>query len=214
MYAKILKWIEAVVMAISVTAALVVLLMLIRYLGQPLWTQEASGWAQAVGSVVAILASFFLFSRQREHEQQEGRDNELARRTKAVAAVQDVAYWALAAMDECVEHKKGMRGIRPESDLVQRLDELRELLNRFVEPATDRVIVLAAMFIGNALLQTKNDLPYPFMDRDDEGIARMTARNDELRLTHERLLRMQRAFEQKCAARGIEVDPPETWIDG
>jgi hypothetical protein len=177
------------------------------------WSTLDSGWAQTIGSVAAIMASFLLFSRQRKHEQQEGRDNELARRTRAVAAVQDVAYWALEAMEECVKHKEGMRGIRPESDLTQRLDELRELLNRFVDPAADRVIVIAAMFIGNALLQTKNDLPYPFLDRDDEGIARMKDRNAELHLTHERLIRMQRALEGKCAARGIELDPAEVWIN-
>lgn len=165
-----------------------------------------ASWVQAVGSVAAIMASFFLFSRQREHEQQEGRDNELARRTRAVAAIQDVAYWALEAMEECIEHKKGMRGIRPESDLFQRLDELRELLNRFVDPAADRVIVIAAMSIGDALLKTKNDLPYPFMDRDDDGIARMTARNGEVRLMHERLIGMQQALQQKCVARGIELE--------
>lgn len=172
-----------------------------------------ASWVQAVGSVAAIMASFFLFSRQREHEQQEGRDNELARRTRAVSAVQDVCFWALDVMDECVKHKKGMRGIRPESDLTLRLDELRELINRFVDPAADRIIVISAMFIGNALLQTKNDLPYPFLDRDDEGIVRMTDRNDELRLTHERLIRMQRALEQKCVARGIELEPAEVWLD-
>jgi hypothetical protein len=177
------------------------------------WSTLDSGWAQAIGSVAAIMASFFLFSRQRKHEQQEGRDNELARRTRAIAAVQDIAFWALEAMDECVDHKKGMRGIRPESDLAQRLDELRELLNRFVEPTADRVIVIAAMFIGNALLQTKNDLPHPFMSRDDEGIARIVDRNNELRLTHERLIRIQTALQQKCAARGIELEPAEVWID-
>lgn len=207
-----MQWVEAIVLAISSTAALIVLLMLIRYLGAPLWTQEASGWAQALGSVVAILASFFLFRRQREHEQQEGRDNDLARRTRAVAAVQDVTYWSLEVIGDCIQQKQGLRGIRTETELIPRLDELREMLNRFVDPAADRVIIIAALFVGNALLETKNDLPSPFLDLDTEGINRMSARRDQLRLTHERLIRMQRALEQKCAVCGVELDPPEVWI--
>lgn len=177
------------------------------------WADLDAGWAQAIGSVAAILASFFLFRRQREHEQQEGRDNDLARRTRAVAAVQDVTYWSLEVMEDCIQQKQGLRGIRTEAELTPRLDELREMLNRFVDPTTDRIIVIAALFVGNALLETKNDLPSPFLDLDTEGINRMSFRRDQLRLTHERLIRMQRALEQKCAARGVELDPPEVWID-
>lgn len=177
------------------------------------WSALDSGWAQAIGSVIAILASFFLFSRQREHEQQHGRDDELARRTRAIAAVQDVAYWSLEAMESCIRQKQGLRGIRTEAELVPRLDELRDMLNRFVDPAADRMIVISALFIGNALLETRNDLPSPFLDLDIEGIERMTDRRDQLRLTHERLIRMQRALEQKCAARGIELEPAEAWIN-
>jgi hypothetical protein len=177
------------------------------------WSTLDSGWAQAIGSVAAILASFFLFQRQRKHEQQQGRDDELSRRTQAVAALQDVCFWALAAMEECVEHKKGMRGRRPEEDLPPRLDELRELLNRFVDPAADRIAILTAMSMGNALLQTKRDLPSPYLDRDDAGISIMEDRNVEMGLMHGRLIAMQHALEQKCAARGIVLDPAQDSIE-
>lgn len=69
------------------------------------------------------------------------------------------------------------------------------------------------MAFGNALLQTKNGLPYPFMDRDDAGIATMEDRNDEMRRMHGTLINIQHALEQKCAARGIAIDPALDWVE-
>jgi hypothetical protein len=199
--------------ALSLTMFMLTLLLIRCAIDFVTWSTLDSGWAQAIGSVVAIMASFFLFRRQRKHEQQQGRDDELVRRTRAVAAVQDVAHWSLEAMEGCILQKQGLRGIGTDAELIPRLDELRNMLNRFVDPTADRIIVIAALFIGNALLETRNDLPAPCLDLDIEGIDRMTARRDQLRLTHERLLRMQRALEQKCTAHGIELEPAEVWID-
>jgi hypothetical protein len=171
-----------------------------------------AAWVQAVGSVAAIMVSFFLFQRQREHEIQQGRDDELARRARAIAAVQDVAYWSLEAIDQCIRHKNGELGILTSAELTPRLDELRDMFNRFVDPSAERVIVTAALFFGNALQETRNDLPSRFMGRDDEGISRITTRRAQLALTHDQLIRMQTALEDSCAARGIALEPATTLV--
>lgn len=175
------------------------------------WSGLDSGWAQAIGSVAAILASFFLFQRQRKHEQQQARDDELARRTQAITTIQDVTYWSLEAITQCIKQKNGELGTVTPSQLTPRLDELRDMFNRFVDPSADRIIVAAALFFGNALLETKNDLAWEFLDRDVDGISRITIRRSLLSLTHDQLVRMQVALENACAARGIQLEPPETF---
>lgn len=95
MYSKVLKWVEVAVLGVSTTAALIVLLMLIRGLGSPLWTQEASGWAQAIGSVVAIGAAYYLGERQAQAALQTVHEADKVAATRkfdSVLAVADSAY--------------------------------------------------------------------------------------------------------------------------
>lgn len=75
---------------------LIATMIIIRWIvGFVSWSALDSGWAQAIGSVAAIMASFFLFKRQRDHELQEAKDEALRRRFLAVqtVAVSHTAPW-------------------------------------------------------------------------------------------------------------------------
>lgn len=54
---KLFERAEVILVASISILTLVCVLLFLRAFGQPLWTQEASGWAQAVGSVAAILVA-------------------------------------------------------------------------------------------------------------------------------------------------------------
>lgn len=70
---KLLGWAEALlVFSISALAFLGVLLLL-RALGEPLWSGEAAGWTQAIGSIVAIFAAFLVADRQFQMSRRETR---------------------------------------------------------------------------------------------------------------------------------------------
>lgn len=214
MYAKILKWVETIVLAVSATATLIVLLMLIRYLGNPLWTQEASGWAQAVGSVVAILASFFLFSRQREHESRQGRDDALLHRMLAMQTVSDVAFRALEAIERLAEKYESefAPGITP--DLTHRLLELRAILDRFAEPTADRIVVLVALTFSTALAETQDDVGIYNTNLTDHIVDRLRTRINELHALQGRLIDQLIKLEERCRARGIDPEYEEEVFTG
>jgi hypothetical protein len=79
-------------LAVSIsTLTFIGVLLFLRAFGQPLWSSEASGWAQAIGSVVTIAVTIALFKRQmREIAMQSRRDRALTlyerrRATHAIA---------------------------------------------------------------------------------------------------------------------------------
>lgn len=131
MYAKILKWVEAIVLTVGSLAALVVLLMLIRYMGDTLWSQEAAGWAQAIGSVIAIYSTFYLFQKQRRYEQKEVQDRyvlqeyEFARMLENIvmaageASTNAASKWA--KQEECTA-------------ALARMDAMRGVLHSYLRP--------------------------------------------------------------------------------
>jgi hypothetical protein len=64
---KLFEWSGILLVATISTMAFVGLLLFLRAFGEPLWTQEASGWAQAIGSVAALGVAIYVMSRQNEH---------------------------------------------------------------------------------------------------------------------------------------------------
>jgi hypothetical protein len=61
---KILDWAHAIFVLVITLVTFIALLLLLRAAGEPLWSQEAAGWAQTVGSVAAIGASFMIANTQ------------------------------------------------------------------------------------------------------------------------------------------------------
>lgn len=178
------------------------------------WSGIDSGWAQAIGSVAAILASFFLFRRQREHELQLGHDDELRRRLFAMQAVSDVAYRSIAAIKRVAEAYMCHFPPGVDPDLTPRLPELRAILDRFADPTADRIVVIVALTFSTALAETQDDIRV--RDRDLEGYVsqRLHDRIIELEAMQDRLITQLVNLENVCRARGIVVAYGEAVIAG
>jgi hypothetical protein len=171
-------------------------------------------WVGAVGTMAAVLASFFLFQRQREHEQQQARDDELRRRLLAMQTVSDVAYRALDAIKKVAEvaECKFPPGIVP--DMAPRLPELRAILDRFAEPTADRIVVLVALTFSTGLVETQDDIRVQGHEMEDYVVRRIYERIADLSAMQNRLTDQLIRLEEKCRARGIDIEYNETVIAG
>jgi ribosomal protein S10 len=171
-------------------------------------------WAGAVGTIAAVLASFFLFQRQREHEVHQARDDELRRRLLAMQTVSDVAYRALDAIKKVAEvvECKFPPGIVP--NMAPRIPELRAILDRFAEPTADRIVVLVALTFSTALVETQDDIRVQGHEMEDYVLTRVYERIADLSAMHDRLIDQLIRLEEKCRAHGIDVEYDETVIAG
>lgn len=178
------------------------------------WNKLDSGWVQAVGSVVAILVSFFFFRRQREHEHQQARDDGLLRRLLAMQTVSDVAFRALEAIERLAEKYECQftPGITP--DLMHRLPELRAILDRFAEPTADRIVVLVALTFSTALAETQDDIGVYNTNLTDHIVDRLRTRINELLAMQGRLIEQLHKLEERCRARGIDPEYKEELFSG
>lgn len=66
MIEKITGWTATVFAILIAVVAFVGVLLMFRALSGELWSEKAAGWAQAIGSVAAILVTVVLFKRQNE----------------------------------------------------------------------------------------------------------------------------------------------------
>jgi hypothetical protein len=63
---KLENAVVAVLLLMVATPAIIGILILLKAAGSLLWSQEAAGWAQATGAIVAIVFSYFAGKRQSE----------------------------------------------------------------------------------------------------------------------------------------------------
>lgn len=181
---------------------------------QPMTISDWGTWAGSIGSIAAVLASFFLFRRQREHERQQAQDDELLRRLVAMQAVSDVAYRAVHAIKSLAEVFECRFNPGVVSDLAPRLPELRTILDRFAEPTADRIVVLVALTFSTALAESQDDIKVKDFDLQDYVAKRLYDRIAELQAMHDRLIAQLVKLEEKCRARSIDIEYDETVIAG
>ncbi len=178
------------------------------------WEKLDSGWVQAVGSIAAILVSFLFFRQQRQHEQQEARDDGLLRRLLAMQTVSDVAFRAIEAIEQLAEtyECEFNPGITP--DVSHRLPELRTILDRFAEPTADRIVVLVALTFSTALAETQDDIKCHDRELKDYVVDRIRARINELHALQGRLITQLHNLEERCRTRGIDPEYEEEVLSG
>lgn len=171
---------------------------------QPMTISDWGTWAGAIGTIAAVLASFFLFRRQREHELARARDADLEKKTNAVQTVHDVLFWSIETVNKCIDIREGQFRSGEAPDVSNRLDELRVLLDRFVTPDADRICALTALFFSNALIETKGDYRIPYDYQNDFVTVRMVERRDTmLKFQASVAVHMNKLLDE-CAARGID----------
>lgn len=173
--------------------------------GPPWWSQEASGWAQAIGSVIAICSSFYLFKRERDHEKKKEAADDLLRRTRSVQAIQDVAFHSIGAVYRCIESCKQQPPSQNLASDIDRIDELRAMLDRFVDPRSERIVNLTAMLFSNALYDTKTDYQLPIERRDDALLTKMLNRHGQMLQQQIELIKIIQTLERQCRALDIDV---------
>jgi hypothetical protein len=123
------------------------------------WSALDSGWAQALGGIAAIAASFGFFYSQKRADIIRGEAESVLTATKAIIAVHTLCDWSINAMEtaydqmEC-QHAAGVVPFEP-----ARFDELRQLFSHFVDPSSNLIILHTALAFSNLLMEAKHDLP-------------------------------------------------------
>lgn len=175
---------------------------------KPLSISDWATWVGALGTIAAIIVTFNIFQHQRRNEQERAKDDELLRRTKSVQVVQDVAVWAIQVVGHCIEVKGNEYTFGIVSDVTPRLDELRVLLDRFVDQRTERNIVVSALFLSHALMETKSDLRTEDPELGRYVYDRMVERKEKMERAHDQLIRQMIAMQNLCAERGLAWESP------
>jgi hypothetical protein len=99
---KILNWAECVIVGTIALLSFLGVLFFLRTFGAPLWSQEASGWAQAFGSIAAILAGFGVANRQAKDAAQLARRDRIEADDDRLTAALCVGMYAADLIEEAV----------------------------------------------------------------------------------------------------------------
>lgn len=164
-----------------------------------------ASWVQAIGSIAAIGATGWLFLAQRASEQKREADAELARKLTAARRAQAVTFWAVEAIGRGAESRDGGG---PDMGLpfrVERLDHLRQMLERIAETAEDNassVALLAVCRNLNEAYVTYTQLPGIY--REIEIKALYSLKTDTQQLL-DRLIEYQMGLEGEANSRGLSI---------
>lgn len=121
------------------------------------WSTIDSGWAQAIGGIAAIGASFGFFYAQKRAELTRAAADSVRAQTNAVVAVLSLCQRSITAMQTALEQVEGQfsPGILPFG--VDRFDELRNLFCQFVDPAANFMSLQTALIFTDFLMEAKHD---------------------------------------------------------
>ena len=165
---------------------------------------EWAAWMEVWGTMVAIFVSALLFHRQRQVEVKKAADEALLSRYRTVQAVQSVTFWALEVMRQGLEHMETDGAYGTLAFGSERFDQVRDLVERFVDPAVDNVCLQTALITSHKIAEFKSDF---FAVRDsvlrDHSIQKCIQRIREIEETHQRLINMQIELQQKCKMLGL-----------
>jgi hypothetical protein len=133
-------------------------LIIIRWvIGFVTWSTLDSGWTQAIGSIIALAASFGFFYAQKRAEVVRIETESILTMTKSVIAVLHVSKWTIDAMETALEQMEcqHVSGIIPFS--TDQFDELRAAFSQFVDPMADFTTLLHALKFSTFLSEAKVD---------------------------------------------------------
>src|SRR5256885_1177099 len=111
MLGKISRLMAVLVIGLILIVGFLIVILTIRT--SPLWSQEAAGWAQAFGTIAAIVGTWFVARHQQEHGQRVLQAEVLSADKKKAEACFEVAKDACVVLDNVAaqfrEHANGAK---------------------------------------------------------------------------------------------------------
>lgn len=196
--------------------ALIGVLLLLRALSATLWSQEAAGWVQALGSIAAIYGAFALSREQhrkdalaeaarRGHDAYKADNEEFSARTLAVRNLVQVAYAGLESGKKLIDHAGSDEPVWESEKYAAHIDQTRAVLDALVAPNTEHLALLTALNVSRTLNQVRYDMQYINGTKRDEVIKRCTEAINDAYSFVGRLANIQAEMIELCAARGIPI---------
>lgn len=176
-----------------------------------------AAWVQAVGSIAAIIGSFRIARRQHEHERAADRerrrdemqgalDEQLRARTLAVRNVVQVATHALDTVRLGVAHVRASQGRWEADAFLLKADQLRQVLDSLITPATEHLAVVSALQISQIVVLTHADMKNTGGAMTQQLVSRSDDRIVEGYRTLENLIQLQARLVAMCRSRGIPLE--------
>jgi hypothetical protein len=138
---KLFDWAGVLLVTSISTLAFVAVLLFLRTFGEPLWSQEASGWAQAIGAVAAIYFSYRAGQKQGEDALNTVREADKIAAERKFNAV-------LAVVDTAVSYAHRISDIFSEGS-ASYLDLCIRYSERFMSDLMDALQVIPAHELGS-----------------------------------------------------------------
>lgn len=157
----IVKWLNnpVVITVLLVTGTVSDLVLVGR--AYDLSKSDWASWVQAVGSIVAICASFYFFARQRKVEQKDARDRLLFEDYQSAQVLENIAMACGGAADAVVQAWKAQDGLPA---AIARLDELRSLMHGAVQPSHGVGLHHRVLAVDLQTVEIKAICAHPYSD--------------------------------------------------
>ena len=214
---RIYRWAcTSLIVSIGLLSSLGVLL-LIRAVSGILWSQEAAGWIQAIGSIAAIYGAFALSRDQhrkealaeksrREHEEYKSDNAELAARTLAIRNLVQIAYTGISSAQSLIAVSRS-GGLPWDAEKHStHIDQSRVVLDSLIGPNTEHLALITALNVSRTLSQVRNDMQYLGGTMHEEFLLTSTNSINNAYSMVGRLADIQTKMIEKCRKRGIPID--------
>jgi len=103
---KFLNLSHSVIVSVIASLSLIGVLLLIRALSTVLWSQEAAGWVQAVGSIAAIFGAFLLANVQHANDRKLQRENDESETQKKYEIIRGILVRVKTRVDAIERFRK------------------------------------------------------------------------------------------------------------
>jgi hypothetical protein len=181
------------------------------------WSTLDSGWAQAIGSVAAIVGAFLLARQQyekertadlvrRQNEIADDLDAQLQARALAVRNVVQVATYALETARLGVAHSRHNPAKWEAESFLLKADQLRQVLDSLISPATEYLAVVSALQISQILVLNHADIKNIGGAMTTQLLDRSDKRLEEGNQFLANLIQLQTKLDDMCRSRGLPLE--------
>lgn len=170
---------------------------------------SAASWVQAVGSVLAIIATAILFMAQQRADRRSVADAALLNKRISISKVEAIAWWSVEAMRDAIASRRGgprWTGLpfRPE-----RFDQLRSMMERVVEATDVHAVSLIALAVCNRLNEAHNAYVGYVENRFSVSVDALKKCEHDTQEMLDRIVDYHQKVVNECRNRGLEFDQTE-----
>jgi uncharacterized membrane protein len=157
MLEKVRLWSEVLLLACISACALIAVLLFIRATSTILWSEEAAGWMQAIGSVIAIVVAWMAVSYQLNHgernKEKENRKTDLIHLEIGLRLAKDVYGIHMDVHRKYVMNRTLFAGHEKKLSTI-RIEEMQTSLHNFTLRPIDPVLYAEVLTLIRELAYT------------------------------------------------------------